>query len=461
MSNLEQAVNRFEDKKSEYIEDLKELVRIPSVSADPDHVEDVKRSAAAVADLLRKRGLENVEILEVEGAHPYAYGDWCHAEGQPTLVLYAHHDVQPIGDPELWKTEPFEPTLGDDGRLYGRGAADDKAGVVVVTSAIDAFLKSAGKLPVNVKVIIEGEEEIGSEHLAAFLKEHRSRFDADALVLTDTGNFDTGIPGITTALRGLVALKVTLRGLRQSLHSGSWGGAVPDAAVGLSRLLATLTDENGDMAIEGMMDSVRSLSAEEREKLEALDEPDEEFRRKAGIVAGSRIMGRSKSVLEKLWHLPAISVNALEASSMKAARNVIVDTASARIGIRTVPNMEQGGTLDKLEAHLKKHSPWGMELIMEREGGGDWWHTETTDPAFGAALEALEEGYGKPAVIMGCGGSIPFVEPFSSQLGGVPSLLIGIEDPYTNAHSENESLHLGDWEKSTRSIIHLFQKMSR
>ncbi|MBI3893224.1 MAG: M20/M25/M40 family metallo-hydrolase [Candidatus Wallbacteria bacterium] len=462
MNDTELALKRFKSLENDYLEDLKDLVRIPSISADQSCAGHVRESAEKTAEIMKRRGLENVEVIDLKDAHPYAYGEWCRAKGRPTLLCYAHHDVQPTGYESLWKTKPFTPTLGKDGRLYARGAADDKAGVVALTSAIDSYIGAVKSLPVNVKLIIEGEEEIGSSHLTAFLKKYRKKLAADVMVLTDTSNFETGVPSITTSLRGLVAVDVEVRSLRQSVHSGGYGGPTPDAAMALVKLLATLTDKDGDIAIARMYDKVRPLTADEKKMLDGLNPSEKEFRKQAGIVASSRVMGKggAKNILQKMWRLPALSINAMEAANMKERRNVIVERASARVGIRIVPDMEREETLNLLEGHLRENAPWGVEVSVNRETSGNWWTTDTKHPAFEAARRALAKGYGRPAVFTGCGGSIPFVEPFSRELGGVPALLVGIEDPYTNAHSENESLHLGDWKKSIAGIIHLFQELA-
>src|ERR1041384_3079497 len=444
----------------EYLEELKKLVRIPSISFEGFDKQQPRRSGEATCELMRRKGLQNVQLLEMPGAHPYAYGEWMQAEGRPTLLLYAHHDVQPTGEKEKWITrDPFEPEERD-GRLFARGAADGKAGILLHIAAIDSWLKAHGALPVNVKMIIEGEEEAGSGSLPAFLAKHKKLLQADAIVLTDTSNFDTGLPSITTALRGLVTVQVEVKALKQPVHSGMWGGPVPDPTMALCRILARLTKDDGSIDLPGIYDKVRPLTADEKKSIAALPSDDELFRKQAGMLPGTKLLG-GRPPWEMNWRQPSIAVNAFAASSRKEARNIVGESAWARVGIRTVPDMDNAEVEKKLIAALKADPPWGVTVDVTTEGTGGWWYTKTDAPAFRAAFKALRDGYGKEPVTIGCGGSIPFVEPFSRELGGAPALLIGVEDPYSNAHSENESLHLGDFGKATQSAIRFYAELVR
>ena len=451
---VEKALSHHEQHRTEYLEELKSLVRIPSVSFPGFPEAEVVKSAEATAEVLRKRGFQKVEVLRVDGTHPYVFGERIEDPKAPTLLLYAHHDVQPAGDEELWKTRPFDP-VEKDGRLWGRGTADDKAGILIHAAAVDSWVKTAGRMPLNVKIVVEGEEEIGSDHLPEFLKKYRSKLDADAMVLTDTGNIDAGVPSVTIALRGLVTVEVEVRSLDQSVHSGMWGGPVPDPAIALAKMLAALQTEDGRIAIPGIYDRVRKLSPEQRRGIERLPITKDEFRKQVRLRPGVQLLGGAHP-FEINWWQPAVGVNALQASSKKDARNIINDAAWARVGIRLVPDMDDKEVARMLEDFLRRVAPWGVEVTVKHLTSGAPWITDVGHPAFKAAFGALEKGYGKAALPVGCGGSIGFVEPFAKALGGVPALLIGVEDPLSNPHSENESLLVSDLHKAVKSAIHLY-----
>jgi acetylornithine deacetylase/succinyl-diaminopimelate desuccinylase-like protein len=453
------ALAHFNRHKTEHLNDLKNLVRIPSISFPGFDPAPVRQSAEAVAELLRKSGLKDVRILETGVGHPSVFGQWTGAAGKPTVLLYAHHDVQPTGREELWTTPPFEPTERNS-RLYGRGTSDDKAGVVMYAAAVMSYLETAGALPVNVKLLIEGEEEVGSTNLNLLLKSHQELFSADAVIIADSENFDSGIPSLTASLRGIVTVNVEVQALSSSVHSGTWGGPLPDPVLALSKMLASLVDEKGRPALPGLLDKVRVLSPKERAALDNLPYSEAVYRKQSKLTDGVEIIGGESSVYEKMWHQPSIAVNAIEASSRKQAANIINDVAWARVGIRIVPNMDPVETLKLLNDHLMKNAPWGVRVKITPESPSHWWRTETHGPAFEAAVAAIEKGYGSKPAVVGAGGSIPFVRTITGALGGAPALLFGVGDPYSAAHSENESLLIVDWESACRSIIHVFAELA-
>ncbi len=459
-ASVDTALRHAESHLSDTVRSLEALARIGGVSADPPPNPKLAESAAYVAEWMKRIGLEGVEVLELPGVHPYVYGEWLRAEGAPTVLLYAHHDVQPIGRIDHWKSPPFEPEERD-GRLYGRGVVDDKAGAAIHFAAVEAYLKNGG-LPINVKVVIDGEEEIGSENLGTFLDTYRSRLDADVIVLTDTANLASGLPSITYALRGIVIVDVEVEAIDHPLHSGMWGGPVPDAPLALCRMLGSLIDADGRLAIDGIYDDVRPIDPKLRDKLRQLPFDERAFRADTGMLEGVALSGEPGfSPYELMWHRPAIAISALEAAPLAGASNQIVPSARARVGIRTVPDMDGKKTAAQLIAHLERQAPWNVRVTTRVKATGGWWMTTPEGPAFEAAERALAKGFGHDSCYIGCGGSIPFVEPFARVLGGVPALLIGLEDPICNAHSENESLLLSDFASAIKSAIHLYDELSR
>ena len=439
--------------------ELEELVGIPSISADPERVRDVQESADAVAALLEAAGLEHVRQASVDRSPPCVIADWLHAPDAPTILLYAHHDVQPAGYAERWSGDPFEPRERD-GRLFGRGTADDKAGVVTHAAAVRAWLRTAGTLPCNVKVMIEGEEEIGSPRLAPFLAEYGDELRSDVLLLADAGNWSVGTPGLTYSLRGLAGGDVRLRALDSPLHSGMAGGVVPDPVMALARLLTTLVDERGDPAFDGCWDDWLPPTPEERTRLEALAGNEDALRAAWGMLPDVSLAGDDAlTVFERLWLRPALTVIGIDGHPIQGSSNQIVSEAAARISVRVATGQDPDRLNRALHDHLARHTPFGMECTFEAQDTTPAWRCEPTGPAFAAAERALREAFGVDPVYMGVGGTIPFVGPFAEAFGGVPALLLGPADPRSRIHGEDESLHLGDWahliDAETRLLAYL------
>jgi acetylornithine deacetylase/succinyl-diaminopimelate desuccinylase-like protein len=454
------AVDRAHATFDASLEQLQHLVTIPSISADPANAADVRRSADAVADLLRGAGLEDVRQADIDGSHPYVIGEWMHREDAPTVLLYAHHDVQPPGMVDNWASDPFTPRVAD-GRLFGRGSADDKAGAVAHTAAVAAWLQTAGSLPCNVRVLIEGEEEIGSPNLEPFLHAHVNELAADILVLADAGNWSVGVPGITYSLRGMGAVDIRVSGLRGPVHSGMAGGVVPDAVLALNTALASLVDADGVIAVEGFHDDVRPLTADERRRLDELPPGDEELRRAFGVVDGASLMGDpSRSAYERLWFQPTVTVIGFDAHPIKGSSNQVIARADARLGIRFAPGQDPDRAIALLLDHVRAHVPWNLEVKTRSLGATPGWVCEPTGWAFDAADRAVTAGFGRAPVYMGVGGSIPFVGPFAAAFGGIPALLLGPADPTSAIHGENESLHLADWSSLIDSEIHLLSELA-
>jgi cysteinylglycine-S-conjugate dipeptidase len=459
--NVKAAIGFVEQNFDEFKADLVALSRIPSISAEGFPPEEVRRSARATADVMRKWGIENVQVLEIPGVHPYVYGDWLHKPGAPTLLLYGHHDVQPAGRREKWASPAFEPAERN-GRLYGRGTADDKAGVMAHVGAVGAYLRAGGQLPCNVKFIIEGEEEIGSENLGKFLEKYKKLMAADYIVLSDTANFDTGIPALTYQLRGIVQVDVEVKCLDHPLHSGMWGGPVPDPVQVLCRLIADLQGDDGRLDIPGLYKDVARPKARQQKRIRALPFDEKKFKKEGGLVEGLKLWGeKGFSSYEKLWIRPSLTVIALEAHPIQGSSNQILDSARARLSLRSVPNMDGGKAGMLLVKKLVTKPPYGAQVTARITGTTPWWTTDPEGPAFEAARRALKAGFGKETAMIGAGGSIGFVQPFADLLGGAPCLLMGVEDPACNAHSENESLHLGDWRKCMKSAVYLYDELAR
>ena len=457
---MKKATDWLAAHESQLVADLGRLVKIPSISTDGEHQSELDRSAELTCELMRATGLDNITLLRSGDSNPYAYGEWLGAPGKPTVFLYAHHDVQPVNFAGDWLSDPW--TLTErEGRLYGRGAADDKGAIVVQLGAIAAYLKTTGSLPVNVKVLVEGEEEVGSKNLDSFFRENKDRLKSDVIVVCDTENIDTGIPSITYSLRGIVACQVTVESATKPVHSGMAGGMLADAAIALDVILGRLYWKNGKLPIPGFYDKVRKLTGPERRAFRKLPGDDASWRRDLGVLEGVQFATEKKThPYEQTWRRPAVTVIAQEASSIKSASNQVLPKASAIVSCRIVPDQEPDEVFEQLKAALTENPPWGVRVSVTPAGSVNWWMTNPEGPAFTAALKALKKGFDAKPVAIGCGGSIGFVGPLAELFGGAPALLLGIEDPKTNAHAPNESLHADDFRKLTASLTHLFDNLA-
>jgi acetylornithine deacetylase/succinyl-diaminopimelate desuccinylase-like protein len=426
--------------------DLEDLVRIESVSADPARAPEVQRSAEAVAALFRAERFDSVDIVSADGGAPAVIAHKAGPAGAPTVLLYAHHDVQPENDHADWDSPPFEPTERD-GRLYGRGAADDKAGIAAHLGALRVH---GDDLPVSVTMFIEGEEEVGSETLSALLAEHRERLRADVIVIADSGNWDIGVPALTTSLRGLVRVDVEVRTLSHAVHSGMWGGLVPDGLMALCRLLATLHDDAGNVAVAGLH-AGRAADVEY---------PEERLRAESGAAPGIEWIGSGSSV-ERLWTRPALSITGLDAPKVAGASNTLVPAARARISMRVAPGDTTTNALACLVRHLEANVPWGATLTHTVVDTGEATQIDATGPAYDAARAAFTEAWeGTEPVDMGVGGSIPFIAEFLEAFPEASVLVTGVEDPDTRAHGANEGLHLAEFERVVHAEALLLRNLA-
>jgi acetylornithine deacetylase/succinyl-diaminopimelate desuccinylase-like protein len=414
-------------------EDLIRLARIPGIAFEGFDHSHVDRSAEAVAQLLRGTGLPDVRVVR-KGGQPAVIGRRPAPPGAPTVLLYAHHDVQPIGDAAQWRTEPFEPTE-IDGRLFGRGCADDKAGVMAHVAALRAF---GDDLPVGIVVFVEGEEEYGSESLLDLLREYRDDLAADVIVIADSGNWDVGVPALTTSLRGIVNLFVDVRTLDHAVHSGMFGGAVPDALTTLCRLLATLHDDAGDVAVAGL---VATNAA-------PLDYPEDRLRVEAGLLDGVSLIGTGR-IVDRVWTKPSLSVLGIDAPRTGEAPNALVPTVRAKVSVRIAPGDDPDKAYEAVKAHLLSHAPWGASVTVTLEQSGPACMIDASGPAYDAARAAFRTAWdGVDPVDMGVGGSIPFIATFQDLFPSAAVLVTGVEDPDSRAHGPNESLHLGEFARA-------------
>ncbi|MCQ9164429.1 dipeptidase [Arthrobacter sp. STN4] len=437
------------------VAELKDLVAIPGIAWDAFDPAALDRSAAAVADLVRGLGLEDVQVLRVNKDDGTPGGPAVVARkrarpGHPTVVLYAHHDVQPPGDPALWETEPFA-AVEKGGRLFGRGAADDKAGIMAHIGAMRAVQEVLGAdFGLGVTLFIEGEEEAGSPTFRTFLQTHRELLAGDVIVVADSANWKVGVPALTTSLRGLADGTVEVRVLDHAVHSGMFGGPILDAPTLLARLIATFHDDAGSVAIEGLATGEHAV----------LDYPEAAFRADAAVVDGATLAGTG-SITSRLWDKPALSIIGMDIPSVAMSSNTLLPAARAKVSLRLAPGQDPQAAMAALAAHVHKHAPFGARVTFTPGEAGQPFATDTRAPAARTALWALGESWGVPAVESGMGGSIPFIADLNEVFPSAQILVTGVEDPDSRAHSANESLHLGDFEKAITAEALLLAAMNR
>jgi len=452
--NVTELIN---DNESRYLEELKEFVRIPSVSADPDRKKEVLSCAAWVRDQLERIGLDNSEVMETDG-HPAVYAESVRDESKPTALIYGHYDVQPEDPVELWDSPPFEPTLRNGG-LYGRGTVDDKGQIFLHMKAVEALMQSEGSLPINIKFIIEGEEEIGSPNLVPLIKNNVEKLRADLVLISDSHMFAKGMPSICYGLRGLVYFELTVEGTKSDLHSGTFGGAVINPANALAVIISKLKDEDGKIQIPGIYDEVLELTDAEKEEFRKLPYDDEKYREALGAPA---LFGeKGYSTLERTWARPTLDVNGIISGyTGEGAKTVIPAKASAKISIRLVPNQEPSKIEELFKSYIDEISPDAVKVTVESLHSGMPYISPADNPVFDTVREALKKGFGADAVLMREGGSIPIVTDFAEILN-TPVILIGFGLPDENAHAPNEWIDLENFQKGILSMAYLYQGLAK
>ena len=450
-------IDFINSNRDRYVDELKTFLAIPSISALPQHTGDVRRCSEWTVEELRRIGLQNVRLIETPG-YPVVYGDWLGAPGAPTILFYGHYDVQPVDPLDLWESPPFEATVRE-GEIYARGAADDKGQIFMHFKAVEAVIKQMGRLPVNIKFILEGEEEVGSAHLDEFVRDHKAQLAADVVVISDSPMFDRGVPSICYGLWGLVYFQIDLRGTSTDLHSGSFGGAVANPAFVLAQLLAQMKDRGGRVKIPGFYDAVQPLKEEERAEFKRLPFNEKRYRQDLGAP---KLFGeRAYTTLERVWARPTFEVNGLLSGfTAEGAKTVIPAVAMAKVSMRLVPDQDPDQVASLFEAYLKKVTPKTVKLKITRMHGGKPWMTAFDNRFVQAAGRAIERGFGQRPVFNREGGSIPVVSTFQEVLG-LPSVLFGVGLPDENAHAPNEKLDLGNFHNGILASTFLYEEIGQ
>jgi len=448
----------IEQHREHFLDSLKAVLRIPSVSAQPQHAEDMKRCAEHVKQDLLKAGLERAEVVSVGKGHPLVYGEWLKAPGAPTVLLYGHYDVQPVEPLDLWHTPPFEPTLRDE-KLYARGAVDDKGQVYMHVGAVEAHMKTAGRLPVNLKVVIEGEEENGGDSLDRFLHEQRKRLDADVIVVSDTAMLGPDQPALTIALRGILYTQIEVTGPVKDLHSGHFGGAVQNPANALAVILAGLKDASGRISVPGFYDRVRELSEAERAEMKKIPFNEKGFLKESGVPEPFGEQGYS--TLERISVRPTLDVNGMWSGYIgEGAKTVLPSFAAAKVSMRLVPDQDPEDLFPRVEAHVKKLAPPGVTVTLKPHHGTLPFLMNADEPMLECARRALARAWPKPPALLREGGSIPVMSTFQ-KTHGLPTILMGFGLDDDQVHSPNEKFSLSSYYGGMKSAAYLYEEIAK
>lgn len=452
---MQHVLNFIESNKDRYLNELKEFLAIPSVSSQSAHNGDIQRCAEWIADHMRTIGMHNIQIMPTPG-HPVVYSEWLDAPGAPTVLFYGHYDVQPEDPLELWTSPPFEMTIRGE-HIYARGSADDKGQVFIHFKGIEALMKQQGKLPVNIKMIIEGEEEIGSRNLEDFVAQHKDMLKADLVLVSDSSMYAKGVPSIAYGLRGLSYLEIEMTGPNRDLHSGSFGGAVHNPAQALSELIASLHDKNGRVTIPGFYNDVRPLTKQERAAYKKLPHSDKAYAKDLGV---KQLWGeKGYTTLERTWARPTLEVNGMWGGYIgEGAKTVLPSKAFAKISCRLVPDQQSSKISALVTKHIKKIAPKTVDVKVIVHHGGEAVITPLDSPGVLTAVSALEKGFGKKPLYQREGGSIPIVVQFKHLLG-LDTVLLGFGLPDENAHSPDEHMCIENFYGGIKTSVHFFNDL--
>ena len=441
-----------------FLDELKDLLRIPSVSTLPEHKDDCRKAAESLAQRMKAMGLEHVRLIEATG-HPLVYADWLHAAGKPTALVYGHYDVQPPDPLDEWVSPPFEPQERN-GNLYARGAVDDKGQVCAQLSALESLLKTTGALPINVRVLLEGEEEVGGEGIAEYVASKPAELKADFALVSDTDMFAPGLPTLCVGLRGMIYTEIDVRGAKIDLHSGMYGGAAPNPFVALAQIIAKLKDENGRILIRHFYDDVISPSDEELATWRKLPFDEEEYR-KAEVGSRELVGEPGYSVIERTWARPTLDVHGMPGGFIGAgAKTVIPARAQAKVSMRLVPNMTPAKTFAQFKSYVLEVAPPGVDVEVRLIHSGDACVVPVDNPYIQAATRALGEVWGKETVFIRSGGSVPIVGDFARHLG-LPSVMMGFGLPDDQIHAPNEKFTLLNFKLGIESLIRFLEEAGR